>query len=131
MNAHQSPLNQVVIYQKSLEVFKLSRHIANYITFNKNILDLHRSSKKEERYMGKIILDSIGLVPKIARTELEPNPRKKLKYARSLSVFIDRIYCNSKRLEASKIPGKDFVKLLRRELIQLREMHMHYVNSLL
>lgn len=131
MSTHQSHLNQLVIYQKSLDVFKLSRRLAAYITYDKNILDMQRSEKNEYRYASHIVLDALGLAPKIAEAEMEKNPSIKLKYAKSLSKFIDRIYSNSLKLEKTKAQGKDFVKLLRKELIQLRELHMHYVNSLL
>jgi hypothetical protein len=131
MSIHQSHLNQLVIYQKSLDIFKLSRRIADYISYDKNILDLQKSKRKEYRYASHIVLDALGLAPKIAETELEKNPSVKLKYAKSLSKFIDRIYSNSLKLEKTRAQGKDFIKLLRKELIQLRELHMHYVNSLL
>jgi len=131
MSTHQSHLNQLVIYQKSLDIFKLSRLIADYISYDKNILDLQKSKRKEYRYASHIVLDALGLAPKIAETELEKNPSVKLKYAKSLSKFIDRIYSNSVKLEKTRTQGKDFIKLLRKELIQLRELHMHYVNSLI
>ena len=131
MPTDRSHLNQLVIYQKSLDIFRLSRRIASYITYDKNILEMQRSKKKEYRYASNIVLDSLGLAPKIAETELQKNPTVKLKYAKSLSKFIDRIYSNSLKLEKTKAQGKDFLKLLRKELIQLRELHMHYMNSLL
>ena len=131
MTPQQSHLNQLVIYQKSLDIFKLSRRIASYITYDKDVIDMHRSRKKADRYASHIVMDALGLAPKIAKTELEKNPKIKLKYAKSLSKFIDRIYSNSLKLEKTKTQGKDFVKLLRKELIQLRELHMHYVNSIL
>jgi hypothetical protein len=76
-------------------------------------------------------MNAFRLVPKIAETESEKNPSIKLKYAKSLRYFIDNLYQDCLKLESSKINGKDFVRLLRKELILLRRMHKRYVRSLL
>lgn len=52
-----------------------------------------------------------------------------LKYAKSIRHFIDQLYYDCKQLEHTKIQGKDFLKLLRKELKKLRVIHKHYENS--
>ena len=44
---------------------------------------------------------------------------------------IDRLYQDCLKLERARIPGKDFVRMLRKELILLKRMHRRYVKSLL
>lgn len=129
--SHQRDLNQLVIYQKSLDIFKLSRRIASYITHDKDILSMYKSDKKADRYADSLVMDALGLVPQIAETENQKNPRLKLKYAKSLRSSIDRLYSNSIKLEKTKVQGKEFIKLLRKELKHLRKLHKLYVNSLL
>lgn len=131
LNPHQNNLNQLVIYQKSMDIFKLSRHIASYISYDKDILSMHKSLKKADKYASNLVMDALGLVPKIAETENQKNPKLKLKYAKSLRYFIDQLYDDCKQLEHTIIQGKDFLKLLRKELKKLREIHKHYVNSIL
>jgi len=77
------------------------------------------------------VMNSLGLVPKVMETETEENPRLKLKYAKSLRFFIDVLYQDCVKLERTKINGKDFVRMLRKELILLKRMHRRYVKSLL
>ena len=130
-SSNQINLNQLVIYRKAIDIFKLSRQVVSYISYDKDVLALHKSKCQIDQYANNIVMDALGLAPKIAETESQKNPSTKLKYAKSLGLFIDRIYHNSKMLENTKTQGKDFLKLLRKELIHLRELHMHYVNSIL
>ena len=109
----------------------MSRQVVSYISYDKDVLTLNASNNQIDQYANNIIMDALGLAPKIAEAEFQKNPIVKLKYAKSIELFIDRIYHNSKMLENTRTQGKDFLKLLRKELIHLRELHMHYVNSIL
>ena len=131
VNPEEQHLNQLVIYQKSLDIFKLSRHIASYISNDKSVLAMYLSMNKIDRYADNLVMYSFGLVPKIVEIECQQNPYLKLKYAKSLRYFIDGLYQNCLQLESTKIQGVDFVKLLRKELKNLRQIHKNYVKSLL
>lgn len=124
-------LNKLIIYQKSIAIFKLSRHVASYITDDKDIMSMYRSGRKSDNYADNLVMNAFRLVPKIVETETQENPRLKLKYAKSLRYFIDRLYHNCLQLENTKIQGKDFVIMLRKELKILRKIHRRYVKSLL
>lgn len=128
---YQHNLNDLVIYQKSLYIFKLVRHIASYITDDQNMMELYTSSSKSDKYADNLVMNALGLVPKIVETEIQENPYLKLKYAKSLRKFIDGIYHNCVRLERLKINGTDFIKILRLELKKMRKIHRHYVKSIL
>ncbi len=130
-NSEEQNINQLVIYQKSLYIFKLARRITSYITNDKDILSMYMSDKRSYRYADNLLMNALGLVPKIVETECQKNPSLKLKYALSLRYFIDGLYQNCLQLESTKIQGKDFVRLLRKELRHLRKIHKHYVKSLL
>ena len=124
-------LKKSLIYQKSIYIFHLSRRIAAYVTNDKDIQAMYLSKKESDKFANNLVMDSLGLVPKVAETEIQQNPVIKLKYAKSLQFFIDNLYANCLKLENTKINGKDFVKMLRKELILLKRIHRRYVNSLL
>lgn len=128
---HNTNIKDLIIYQKSLDIFKLSRHIASYITYDKDIISMHTSKNHLDKYADKLVIDALGLVPKIVETENETNQILKLKYAKSLRFFIDRLYHNTKYLESSKTNNLDFIKLLRIELKKLKIIHRLYVRSLI
>lgn len=124
-------LDQLIIYKKSLDIFKLSRRIASYITDDKDVVSMYRSGSKSDNYADNLVMNAFRLVPKIVETECQENSSLKLKYAKSLRYYIDLIYKNCLQLENTKIQGKDFVKMLRNELKSFRKIHQRYVNSLL
>lgn len=131
VNPEAQHLNQLVIYQKSLYIFKLARHIAAYISKDKSVMAMYLSMNKIDKYADNLVMNALRLVPKIVETECQENPYLKLKYAKSLRYFIDGLYQNCLQLESTKIQGKDFVRLMRKELRHLRKIHKHYVKSLL
>ncbi len=123
-------LNQSVIYQKSLDIFKLSRHVATYITGDKDLISMHRSGNKSDNYADNLVMNAYRLVPKIVEAECEENPTLRIKYAKAIRVFIDRIYNDCLQLKSLKIDGTDFVELLQTELKKLHRIHRHYVKSM-
>ncbi|WP_299528326.1 hypothetical protein [uncultured Lutibacter sp.] len=132
MSVYQNQnLNQLIIYQKSLDIFKMSRHVASYVTDDKDLISMYRSGDKLDNYADNLVMNAFRLVPKIVEAETQENPNLKLKYAKSLRYFIDRIYQDCKSLESTKIQGLEFVIMLRKELKSLRKIHKRYVNSLL
>ena len=130
-NSAEQHINELIIYKKSIAIFKLSRQIASYVTDDKDVVSMYRSGCKSDNYADNLVMNAFRLVPKIVEAETQENPGAKLKYARSLRYFIDRLYQNCLQLENTKIQGKDFVIMLRRELKKLRKIHRNYVSSLL
>jgi len=116
LNPYEQDIQSSMIYQKSLDIFQLSRRVASYITDDKDIISMYRSGNKEDNYADNLVMNS---------------SYKKLKYAKKLHYFIERIYQDCLILESNKIQGKDFVRMIRREINSLRKIHKSYVNSIL
>lgn len=131
MKAYSQNLGNLVFYQKSLAVFDLARRVASYITDDKDVISMYRSGNKTDNYADNLVMNAYRLVPKIAEVEIQENPTEKIKYAKSLRYFIDRIYNDCITLENTIKQGKDFVRLLRKELKHLRKIHKKYVNSIM
>ena len=131
MFTRQGPnINQLIIYKKSLDIFKLSRRVAAYITDDKDLISMYKSGSLSDNYADNLVMNAYRLVPKIVETETQNSISLKLKYAKSLRYFIERIYSDCLKLESIKIQGRDYVQLLRKELKNLQKIHTSYVNSL-
>ena len=130
-STENSNLNNSIIYKKSMDIFKLSRSIASYITDDKDVVSMYRSGSKIDNYADNLVMNAFHLVPKVVEAETQESPYIKLKYMQSLRYFIDRLYLDCLHLEETRTQGKDFVKMLRKELKSLRKIHRLYVNSLL
>jgi hypothetical protein len=130
-NPYEQKIQSSMIYQKSLDVFQLSRRVASYITDDKDVISMYRSGNKEDNYADNLVMNSFRLVPKVVEVETQKTSYKKLKYAMKLRYFIDRIYQDCLKLEGTKIQGKDFVRMLRNEIKSLKKIHKNYINSIL
>jgi hypothetical protein len=130
-STQENHINQLGIYRKALDIFKLSRRVASYITDDKDIISMYRSESKSDNYADNLVMNAYRLVPKIVETETQSSRSLKLKHAKSLRYFIERIYQDCIRLESTISQGKDFVQLIRKELKHLQKMHSNYVNSFL
>lgn len=131
MRSTENNLDQLQIYRKSVHVFQLSRRVADYVTDSKSVMAMYNSEEKEDNYADSLVMNSLQLVPKVVEVETEQHSERKLKYAQSLRYFIDKIYQDCLNLESTKTHGKDFVKMLRKELVSLRKIHKSYVNSII
>lgn len=131
LSAENTNLDNSIIYKKSIDIFKLSRSVATYITDDKDVISMHSSNNEIDNHADNLVMNALNLVPKVVEAETQESPSVKLKYAKSLRYFIDRIYLDCLHLEGSRTHGKDFVRMLRKELKSLRKIHRLYVNSLL
>jgi len=113
-----SPTNitQLEVYKKAVEIFKLSRHIATYISDNKNILEMGRSTNNLDRYSFNLITDSMSLVPTIATVTLSFDRSIQRYNMYSLRKTVNRMknYCNY--LEKNYTQAKEYIALLRTEI---------------
>lgn len=130
-HTQESNISELIIYKKALAIFQLSRRIAYYITDDKDVISMYKSGSVSDNYADNLVMNAYRLVPKIVEAEIQDNRSIKLKLAKSLRYFIERIYQDCLKLESIKIKGKDFVRLLRKELKKLQVIHTSYVNSLM
>lgn len=129
--SNKKNLNQLLIYKKSIDLFKLCRRVASYITDDKDVISMYRSGSRLDNYADNLVINAFRLVPKIVETESQENSKEKLRYAKSLRYYIDMLYKNCQQLESTKINGREFVKILRKELSSFRRIHTRYVKSIL
>ena len=115
-------------------LIEISIHKDRFLNKIENhIRELYQKRSAVENIYHNILhtTEVVKVAAKIAEAETQENPVLKLKYAKSLRYFIDCLYEDCLNLESSKISGKDFVRMLRKELILLKRMHRSYVKSLL
>lgn len=125
VNLPQSP-----IYQKAMEILKLSQNISIYLNNDLNKLKKDGSEDQFIYFSGDIVQQSTCLAPEIANAELETFPNRRHKHIVSLKRLTKKIYKNSYRLEQSNSNGKDFLPLLRTELKKFKKLQKTWLMSL-
>ncbi len=126
----QVNITKLGIFKKSIEIFNLSRRIVSYITYDTDVISLHRSKKPINIYADRLVMNALSLVPKVTEIETESDLNLKLKRAKLLRLHIDKLNSDCFNLENTKLPGKEFLRVFRKELKNLQDIHSSYVNSI-
>ncbi len=129
-SSQYKPLYKLPVYTKALEIFRLSRGVAAYLSYDKNILQMQTHQGTVDFYAGDLVLDSLGLAPKIAAAETQKNYIVKMKYADSLKKLTSRLIKQCERIELTSTEGKEFVELLRIEIKKFKKLQRAWVATL-
>lgn len=114
-------LGTLPVYIKALELCKISREIASFVTFNKDLLKLYQSNSLRDIIADSILTDSNLIHQKIALAETKGCHSEKVKSAAFINVMTRNIisYCNG--LEMDGVKEKEYLNLLRQEVISFRK----------
>ena len=125
-----SPLSELPIYQKAMEILNLSRCISAYLVQD---LAYVRSDGTEDTHVyfsGDIIQQSESLAPEIEKVQAERFSEKKYLHIASLERLVNRLHRNCDRLEHCQSNGRDYLPILRRELKKFRRLQRNWMLTL-
>ncbi|MDH7444501.1 hypothetical protein QBK95_02610 [Aquimarina sp. 2201CG14-23] len=125
----QSPKNKI-LYKKALEILILSKSISKYLVHDLSPLEKNGNENPFIYFTGDIVKQSDSLVPEIIKAENQPFQNDRIKHAISLESLTNKLYKNCERLERSESNGKDFIKLLRKELKKFKRLQRSWMMSL-
>ena len=125
-----SHMYNLPIYNKALEIFKLSRKIADYLSYDLSKLKDDGSEDEHIYFSGDIVQQSELLGPEIMKAESEPFSERKQIHADTVRRLTDMLYKNCKRLERCSSNGKDFLPILRKELKVFSKLQRSWMLTL-
>ena len=113
-------LRTVPVYRKALELCKMSRAIASYVSFNKDLLKLYKSNSLRDIIADSLLTDSILIPQQIAEAEFSDSRSVRLKSTSYINIMIRNInsYCTG--LERDGVREKEYLSLLRAEIRSFR-----------
>ncbi|HZW62342.1 MAG TPA: hypothetical protein VFF15_01725 [Flavobacteriaceae bacterium] len=123
-------LPHLPIYRKALEIVSLSRSISSYLHYDLCELEPDGSENAHIYFSGDIVQQSVSLAPEIVKAEQEVYPEQKHKHLAALSKLTHNLYANCIRLERSKSNGRDYLKILRKELHAFKRLQRAWMLSL-
>ena len=109
------------VYRKALELCYMSREIASYVTFNKNLLKLHKSNSHRDLIADSLLTDAILIPQKIALAETSSSYSERMKIATYISIIIRNLNSYCRGLEKDGVKEQEYVDLLRKEVKSFRE----------
>ncbi|GLB53871.1 hypothetical protein NBRC110019_29120 [Neptunitalea chrysea] len=129
-NSYNNRLTHLEVYKKAIELFKTSRLLATYITDNKDIGSMNTSKQKSDRYSLQLVMDSMSLVPDIAEVHTTFDVSMKRYKIRRMKKTLTRLHKYCDYIEKRYEHAKDYIHLLRQEIIAYRKAHTSWENNL-
>lgn len=121
----------IPIYRKALEIRMLSVSISHYLKDDLCKLNEDGSEDKDIYFSGDIVQQSSALAPEILNAEKNRNhSSKKYYHIDTLHRLTKLLYKNSQRLERSNSNGRDYLKLLQKELRIFNSLRRKWVLTL-
>jgi len=126
----QKNIRTVPVYRKALELCAMSREIASYVTFNKDLLKLYKSNSLRDIIADSLLTDAILIPQKIAQTEYSLSEDEKLRNVSYINIMIKNInsYCTG--LERDGVKEKEYLNLLRQEIKSFRRSFKKWTGTL-
>lgn len=118
------------VYRKALELCQMSREIASYVSFNKDLLKLYKSNSLRDIIADSLLTDTILIPQKIAQAESSSSLSERMKSATYINIMIRNInsYCTG--LERDGVREKEYLNLLREEIRSFRRSFKEWRKSL-
>ncbi len=113
--AHKN-LSTVPVYKKALELCKMSREIASYVSHNKDLLKLYQSNSLRDIIADSLLTDAILIPQQIAQAECSDSYAVRMNSVSYIHVMTRNIlsYCNG--LEKDGVKEREYLNLLRSEI---------------
>ena len=118
------------LYRKAQEVFQLSRQISNYLGYDLAKLSKNGTEDPHIYFTGDIVRQSSSLAPEILQAELEVFSEDREKHFYSINRLLYLLNKNCDRLELANSNGREFLKLLRKELKNFRKLQRTWMLKL-
>ncbi|WP_422081284.1 hypothetical protein [Ulvibacterium sp.] len=108
----------------------MSREIASYVSFNKDLLKLYKSNSLRDIIADSLLTDTILIPQKIAQAESSNSLSERMKSATYINIMIRNInsYCTG--LEKDGVREKEYLNLLREEIRSFRRSFKEWRKSL-
>ncbi len=127
----KTPVQQLAIYTKALELYTLSRKLTEYLTHDKELNSLYHSEDSDERDLEYMVVESLGLAPGIVMAEITKEVNKRTYYINKLSTSIRNLRKRVQSIRSLNHRDRDYVNLFKRELQQFNMLLEQWSLSLL
>ncbi len=114
-------LRNVPVYRKAMDLCYMTREIVSFVSYDKDLLHLYRSNSLRDHIADSLLTDAILIPQQIAQAEFSKSRAVRVKSAKFIGIMIRNIlsYCNG--LEKDGIKEKEYLQLLREEILSFRK----------
>lgn len=123
-------LRHIPVYRKALELCRMSREIASYVSFNKDLLRLYESNSLRDIIANSILTDAILIPQKIALVENSGSASERMQNVSFINIMIRNINSYCLGLEKDGVKETEYINLLRSELKSFRKYYRKWKLSI-
>ncbi|MGB3145993.1 MAG: hypothetical protein WBB24_17990 [Maribacter sp.] len=123
-------LKNIPIYRKALELCSISREIASFVSFNKDLLRLYESKSLRDIMANSILTDSILIPQKIAQAEFTTCSSERMANVSFINIMIRNINSYCMGLEKDGVKETEYINLLRSEVKTFRKYYKKWKAGL-
>ena len=119
------------VYKKSLDVYDLSKALASYFSYNKDLLSLKNSNSFRDTLSDSLLTDAQMITKELETAALSSSYSVRMKSLTFINIMTRNIlaYCNG--LERDGIKEKEYLNLLRKEIKTFRKSFKNWRKSFL
>lgn len=127
---HRS-IHSLPVYKKSLDLYDLSKALASYFSYNKDLVSLKNSNSFRDTISDSLLTDAGMITKEIETAALSSSYSVRMKSLTFINIMTRNIlaYCNG--LERDGIKEKEYLNLLRKEIKMFRKSFKNWRKSFL
>ena len=121
-----TPVKDMLLYNKALDIYSLSRAMTSDLTDNKTVHTLYSSNDESENTLEEIVVSAVTLPSKIAIAQTTKNLRLRLDSTNSIIHHIDKIRANCKKLRKISKRNREHMRVLSSEILKFKKMYRQW-----
>ncbi|MBU2996897.1 hypothetical protein KO500_10645 [Cellulophaga baltica] len=123
-------LSTLPVYRKALDLCHISREIAAYVSYNKDLLHLYKSKSHRDIIADSILTDAILIPQKIELAERSDSKHIRTSTIHHINIMTKNILSYCMGLEKDGLKEKEYINLLREEIKIFRKSYKIWKRSL-
>ena len=123
-------LSTLPVYRKALDLCHISREIATYVSYNKDLLHLYKSESLRDIIADAILTDAILIPQKIELAERCESPSLRISTINHINTMTKNILSYCMGLEKDGVKEKEYLNLLREEVKIFKKTYKIWKRSL-
>lgn len=113
-------LKNLPVYRQALELRTMSREIASFVTYNKDLLTLCKSNSLRDHIADSLLTDAILIPQQIARAEQTTSALIRQHAIHFINTMTQNLSSYCLGLEKDGVREREYLDLLRKELKSFR-----------
>lgn len=124
-------IKDLPVYRQALSLRTMSREIASFVTYNKDLLTLAQSNSLRDQMADSLLTDAILIPQQIARAEGTTSRLIRQRSIHFIQVMTQNLAMYCRGLEKDGVREREYLDLLREEVKHFRRSFKKWRKSLL